>query len=1054
MSKMSSPSSMSTLGRFFKFSHHSTPSEDTSVDASTPRSHRSALRSLNYRSRGNSPKAPAASSPAPSTSTQSTAVQSSATAPAEIPKIALATTADAVATPIPIPISTPTQSAPTLTKPASPLLQPSTPPGQSTTALAQSPPPPSKSPAPRQASPSKSPLGKSFLRRSTDMHFPLPLAIRTSLRRASRHSMPPPATNNPAVSGDAAVAGGVSRSESRAKSKQERRRLKKVKHHGSAGSIQPGKTVSSVTPRSSESATATVSTGTNTPREPEHVEFSLGHVTPPPQTTTIAQISSAAAGGISLANTIVAFRARVTTQRRVGSALSFVLLRDGLASVQAVLRDMPIQLVKSVQRLRDESLVEVTGTLVEPPVPVRSASIPTLELRIDALRLVAPVSEPLAFDNYMAPDAMRTRMSNRVLDLRHPANIALFRIRAMVLRKFRESLDAQGFVEINTPKLQPAATESGAEVFKVNYFGRRAFLAQSPQLVKQMTIAADFKRVYEIGPVFRAENSNTHRHLTEYIGLDLEMELQHDHYELLAIVDEMLKNIFAAVQSMPELAEVRKRWPSTDLVWLEKTPIISFETGIAMLRADGADIEVADLSTRDEIRLGELVKAEYGTDYYILDKFPSSARPFYAQRLGDSNFTNGFDIFLRGQEISSGGQRIHDAAKLRRSMRESGIAEAGMEEYLSGFDAGAPPHGGAGLGLERVLMLLLELGDVRYATLFYRDPKSLPVRPPVLPHPAADTTKLQDASLPPPALEDLIANYGDSTNTSWLDERFELWRHPSGGAVAFVRQGKLAIITGNPLCDCTQYTEVIYAFIEYIHTVVKLTPIWLLAGETAQNVLAGVNWRSFTCTDEQRVDQRVVQSVDARKARRVLREGIKVHEVKPDEGFRARVDPAIASWLAHRKGKQIHLTEVRPWVDSAHRRYFAAEKDGVLHGMVVLAQLAPRNGWQVKWALDFPGSANGSIEVLIDYALSVISGPATFGAGVAKRLTPGAHIHGAKAAILGKTYTTLVEGLGLGRKSDFRAKFGIHGEPLWICYPPHGVGILELKNIIKFFEDA
>ncbi|KAL5596727.1 hypothetical protein BROUX41_006581 [Berkeleyomyces rouxiae] len=1050
MSKMANQSSMSALSRLFKFHHSSSSSEDpstsrSSLEASTPRSHRSALRGLNYRSRGNSPKtAPviAAASPAPSST--STAVQSEPALPT------------VVASPAPTPATVPITITSAAEAPSTPPLKPSTPPAQ-TAAVVDTPVSP---PAPRQLSPGKSPLGKSrsLLRRSADMHFPL--AIRSSLRRASRHSMPPPATGSGLVvnGSDAAAAAAaaadptIPRSEVARltkREKRERKRAKKAtKRHAEA-------VVSSGSPRSSESAAVSGSAGTQTPpRERESVDFSLGKVAPPAQTTTIAQIASTLAGGITLANTVVAFRARVSTQRRVSGALDFVLLRDGTASLQAVLRDMPPALVKAVQRLRDESLVEVTGTLVEPPAPVRSATIAVLELRVDALRLVASVREPLPFDNYMAPDAMRMRMSNRVLDLRHPANIALFRVRAMVLRKFRESLDAQGFTEINTPKLQPAATESGAEVFKVNYFGRRAFLAQSPQLAKQMTIAADFKRVYEIGPVFRAENSNTHRHLTEYIGLDLEMELQHDHYELLAVVDEMLKNIFAAVQAMPELAEVRKRWPSTDLVWLEKTPIISFETGIAMLREDGADVEVADLSTRDEIRLGELVKAQYGTDYYILDKFPSSARPFYAQRLADCNFTNGFDIFLRGQEISSGGQRIHDAEILRRSMRDSGIAEAGMEEYLSGFDAGAPPHGGAGLGLERVLMLLLELGDVRYATLFYRDPKSLPTRPPVLPHPAADTTKLFDASLPPPSLGDLIANYGDSTNTSWLDERFELWRHASGGAVAFVRQGKLAIITGNPLCDSTQYTEVIHAFVEYIHTQVKLTPIWLLAGETVQNVLAGVNWRSFTCTDEQRVDQRVVQSVDARKARRVLREGIKVHEVKADEAFRARADPAIASWLAHRKGKQIHLTEVRPWVDVAHRRYFAAEKDGVLHGMVVLAQLAPRNGWQVKWALDFPGSANGSIEVLIDHALTVISGPATFGAGVAKRLTPGAHIHGAKAAILGKTYTTIVEGLGLGRKSDFRAKFGIHGEPLWICYPPHGVGILELKNILKFFEDA
>ncbi|KKA27656.1 hypothetical protein TD95_001258 [Thielaviopsis punctulata] len=880
------------------------------------------------------------------------------------------------------------------------------------------------------------------VRRSSDFPFPLsiPAALYASHRRVHKGADTSPAPSPLKAFGS---------------HKLSRRRKPKTTPPGHQSTSSQSSTTEDSTTSTSILSSTTEPTTTATPSATpvsasadlprfNGPSFSLGTVQPPPAATSIGQLATYGSVG-----DVLTFRARLSHQRPVSAHLTFLLLRDGLSSIQAVVRNAPVDVVRWVQRLRDESIVSVTGTLVLPPAPVRSATVKALELVVDALALVAPVGRPLAVDNYHAPDSLRARMADRVVDLRHPANAALFRVRAMVLRKFRESLDDMGFIEINTPKLQPAATESGAEVFKVNYFGRRAFLAQSPQLAKQMAIAADFKRVYEIGPVFRAENSNTHRHLTEYIGLDIEMELQNDHYELLSVVDTTLKNIIRAVQQMPELAVVRQRWPSSDLVILDKTPIIPFVEGIEMLRADGnTEIEVADLSTRDEIRLGELVRQKYGTDYYILDKFPSSARPFYAQRIGDSAFTNGFDIFLRGQEISSGGQRIHDAAVLRRSLRNSGIADAGMEEYIGAFDAGAPPHGGAGFGLERILMLLLQLGDVRYASLFYRDPKSLPEKPVGLAHPHADTTK--PGRMPP--LEDLIANYGDSSNTAWLDDRFEVWRHTAtGAAVGFVRQGKLAIITGNPLCDASQYGDVIHAFLAFLGGE-RLTPVWMLVSSAVEHILAHLSWRTLSCTTEQRVDTTATAPGTERHERRAARHGVSVREVRPDADLRTRIDVQIGRWRASRSGRQVHLTSVRPWIDEGHRRYFVAEAGGEVCGLVVLTQLARQHGWQIKWALDFPGAPGGSIEVLIGRALAAAGGPATFGAGPARRLTAGANMSGAKATILAKTYAGLMEGLSLGKKSDFRAKFGIKDEALWICYPAHGVGVMDLKNLMKFFE--
>ncbi|KAH7327924.1 hypothetical protein B0I35DRAFT_416068 [Stachybotrys elegans] len=772
--------------------------------------------------------------------------------------------------------------------------------------------------------------------------------------------------------------------------------------------------------------------------------------THPYELNTIAQLDRLPIG------TEVSFRARIHTQRPISKALDFLLLRDQEHSIQGVLSRENMDMVKWVQKLHPESLVQVSGILKEPPSPIRSTSHSGIEVDIQSIHLVN-AAHNLPFNNYKPPETLRNRMTARILDLRHPANQALFRIRSMVTRKFRETLENNGFVEINTPKLQPAATESGSAVFKVNYFGRNAFLAQSPQLAKQMSISADFNRVFEVGPVFRAENSNTHRHLTEYTGLDIEMEISETYHEVIYVIDEFLKSVFAAVYAMPEVEVVQKRWPSGEFKWLDETLILDFRDGIQMLRDDGRDVEMEDLSTPDEIRLGQLVKEKFDTDYYILDKFPASARPFYTYKdPEDPFFTRSFDIFIRGQEICSGGQRIHDAEQLRKNMHAAGMSEEGMEDYMSGFDLGAPPHGGAGLGLERIVTWMLELGDVRNASLFHRDPKSLPERKPGLPHPEADTTKPHaEGELPP--VEKLIANYGDATNTSWLDDRFQIWRHPNGAAVGYVPQEKFAMVTGDPLCDKTQYKEVLHAFVKFVVSELRLVPIWMLVSYDVQGILAHeMGWRTLSCTEEQRVDADKHQSVNGGpKARRVEREGVKIHEVKLDDDFIKRADAAIEEWRASRKtkGKQVHLTEVRPWVDKEHRRYFAAEKDGRVLSMVVLAKLAPRYGWQVKWALDFPNSVNGAIEVLVEFALSSVSGQVTFGVGVSEKLTPGEHLNGIRAKFLATTYNSIVESLGLRKKADFRSKFGALGEEVYICYPRHGVGLRDLQQIIKFFQD-
>lgn len=309
-------------------------------------------------------------------------------------------------------------------------------------------------------------------------------------------------------------------------------------------------------------------------------------------------------------------------------------------------------------------------------------------------------------------------------------------------------------------------------------------MAQSPQLAKQMAIAGDMERVYEIAPgtwsflatphspfsrlrsvrltkkiVFRAEDSNTHRHMTEFMGLDLEMAIEEHYHEAVDVLDNMLIHIFRGLQTKfkHEIETVKKQFPCEDFLFLEKTLRLPFKEGMKMLREAGAtDAEgnpigelddmryVTDVflgtyrmglifklffkkfSTENEKLLGRLVREKYNTDYFILDKFPLAIRPFYTMPDPvDPTLSNSYDFFMRGEEILSGAQRIHDPTFLVERMKDVGIDPASMTGYLDAFKLGAPPHAGGGIGLERVVMLFLKLGNIRRASLFPRDPKRL-----------------------------------------------------------------------------------------------------------------------------------------------------------------------------------------------------------------------------------------------------------------------------------------------------------------------------------------
>lgn len=796
----------------------------------------------------------------------------------------------------------------------------------------------------------------------------------------------------------------------------------------------------------------------------------------------------------------ISFNARLHHVRSVSAKLAFILLRQQVDTVQGVLqvreRAVSENFVRWAEHLNTECLVHVRGTVRKPPEHIKTCSIHNLEILIDSMHVLVQVEEPLAIDVYNMEQveeneeshqmhlaaSNRVRAANRLLFLRTPVMQSVFRIRSTICNVFRSTLDDQGFIEIQTPKLQPAATESGAEVFRVNYFGRNAFLAQSPQLAKQMAISSDFGRVYEIGPVFRAEDSNTHRHLTEYTGMDLEMAIHNDYHEAMNVIDEMLKAIFKGVYSRhrKEIDNVKTKFPHEDLVWLEQTPRLTFKEGVQLLNSsgwtddDGRPVaENEDLGTRSEIRLGQLVKEKYGTDYFILDKFPTSARPFYTHLdPKDDTVTNSFDIFLRGQEITTGGQRINNPQVLAERMKKAGVDPDGMEDYMQAFEWGAPPHAGCGIGLERVLFLLLNLGDVRNATLFPRDPKSLPAKKPgqsdKLPFPEADTIRYEFEGehdhVHLPDLEKLIVNYGDATNTSWLDDRYKVWRDTeTGAAVGYAEENKYAMIMGNPLCDPRQYGMVISTFLKYLKKNEELRPIWILASAQVEEILgAKLGWRTLTCVAEERVDVDNANKV-VKKERQAKNAEVKIHETAlgqpvPDD-VRAKCDKRIEDWKEGRKGrKQVHITEVRPWVSMAHRRYLWAEdKTGEIVGLVILHRLSPEHGYQIKFALDFPGSPSGSIEALISRAIQTLTASGissvTFGAGAMDELLIGSNLNGIKAKLLSRTYKTVSQQLKLIAKSEFREKFGVKHDPVYICYPFMGLGVSGARTLIKFFED-
>lgn len=443
-------------------------------------------------------------------------------------------------------------------------------------------------------------------------------------------------------------------------------------------------------------------------------------------------------------------RGRLHSIRVKGGSCFLVLRQDSFHTVQACYfkdKERPEEsqkMIKYLKSLTVESIIDLQGTLVD--ADVKSCSIQNVEVQIERIHAVTKADAILPF---LVEDAARSeaeveasqeterpfprlgqelRLDHRWMDLRAPANNAIMRIQSAVCQLFRESLYQQGFTEIHTPKLIAGESESGAGVFTTDYFGTTACLAQSPQLYKQMAISSDLERVFEIGPVFRAENSHTRRHLCEFTGLDLEMAITDHYMETLEVVHRLFKHIFEGLETRwaKELAVIREQYDSEPVTFTDEPCVLHWPEAMEILKKEGFDIGdgMSDLTGAMELALGRVVKETYGADFFMLDKYPSSIRPFYTMPdAEDPLFSNSYDMFIRGQEICSGAQRCHDPDLVAEILQQKGIeAGEGLKAYIESFRHGVSPHAGAGIGLERVVFLYLGLDNVRKASMFPRDP--------------------------------------------------------------------------------------------------------------------------------------------------------------------------------------------------------------------------------------------------------------------------------------------------------------------------------------------
>jgi len=386
--------------------------------------------------------------------------------------------------------------------------------------------------------------------------------------------------------------------------------------------------------------------------------------------------------------------------------VGFLLIRDAAGIAQIVTDDHA--LMQKLAALPHEAVLEIEGEVAVQTQAPRGA-----EVRLRQLSVIAANGDPpLELYRPVMREQLSAKLDHAALSLRHPRRRGTARLAALATEGFRRHLQSQRFVEVHTPKIVGTATEGGANVFRLDYFGRDAFLAQSPQFYKQIMVGA-LERVFEVGPVFRAEPHDTPRHLNEYTSLDVEMGFIESHRDVMAVLGSVMSEILAAMSTFEADSQFVGNWPTVP----NQIPIVHFED----VRRRFGGLE-PDLSPAEERQLGTWALDKYNSAFLFVEGYPLAKRPFYTHADPDRpGYSRGFDLIFKGTELVTGGQRLHRYKDYVVALQERQLAVDSFSGYLEAFKYGMPPHGGFAIGLERLLWRLLDLPNIREASLFPRD---------------------------------------------------------------------------------------------------------------------------------------------------------------------------------------------------------------------------------------------------------------------------------------------------------------------------------------------
>lgn len=413
--------------------------------------------------------------------------------------------------------------------------------------------------------------------------------------------------------------------------------------------------------------------------------------------------------------------------RRDHGKLIFIDLRDRWGMVQVVFGPENKDLLERANELRSEWVVAVEGKINERPKGMQNPDLPTgtVELHAEKLDILStaedppiPITETEEGDN---ETELQKRLDWRWLDLRKPKKELIFQVWTAMEQGFREYWTANNYIEIHSPKFMGAPSESGAELFTVQYFDRKAYLAQSPQFYKQMAMAAGFERVFEVGPVFRANPSFTSRHDTEFTGYDAEISFVESHQDIIGELQNVIAHALKEV-SKKYGPEIKKQYGRGLPVPKIPFPQITMKEAKQILAKMSIPSEKdGDLTPEEERKLGEYIHKKEGHEFIFVTEYPIAVRPFYHMRLeSDQSLTKSFDLLWNGLEIVTGAQREHRYDILVKQAQEKGLNLEPIQFYLDFFKYGCPPHGGFGLGPSRMLMKIFDVANVREVTYLYR----------------------------------------------------------------------------------------------------------------------------------------------------------------------------------------------------------------------------------------------------------------------------------------------------------------------------------------------